>query len=168
MNYELIKENQINEYKEKSCYCETIKVSRNALVEVINHKGALYIPVNDEEYGVIIECVNINAECHKQVNRLSDEAKNAFMNFDIEKLEKFLLYGEVEKPKKPMSVFVCTDGSGDIIMNDIPCVNLDNLKEFVPTTLGDKKGYVVHIMASEDDDIKRLAYDRRPEGLIGG
>ena len=53
-------------------------------------------------------------------------------------------------------------------MNDIPCVNLDNLKEFVPTTLGDKKGYVVRIMASEDDDIKRLAYDRKPKELIGG
>ena len=168
MDYELIKENQIDEYKERACYCETIKVSRDALMSLINRKEAMYIPVNDEEYGVIIECVDVNAECHKQVDRLADEVKYALMNTDIEKLEKFLLYGEVEKPKKPMSVFVCTDGSGDIIMNDNPYVNLDNLKEFVPTTFGDRKGYVVRIMASEDDDIKRLAYDKKPDELIGG
>ena len=91
MKYEVIDKSELGEYQDRTYGSDFIKVSRNDLVTVLNHKGYLYIPVADKEYSVIIECTDTRAECHKKIDRLSDEAKYAFMNLDVEKLEKFLV-----------------------------------------------------------------------------
>lgn len=161
MSYMIINENEIESIAKNTYGNDFIKITREELLDVLNKKKVLYIPINDNEYGCFVSCVNISSECHKIVESLSEEEKKILIERGENGLKNFLNQNETNISKKEVSVFVCSDGTGEVFSeDDITFVNLKKFKEFEPIVLLGREGCVVHLQASDDADLKRLAYDK--------